>query len=516
MQEDTKILFEKLHPLERKVLPLIKNNTTIEFLEEKTKLQQIEIIRALQWLENKKTITMKEELKELISAGNNAKTYIKTLLPEIRFLKEIEKNKKSAEEIKTAGKINEAELSFCIGFLRRKNAIDVSKDQKTNQLIITITEVGKKLLQKPFYDQLFINTLAEPRDTATLTLDEEESIKELKQRKEMIIIELKKTKIISLTELGKKLQKMDFTKELTEKVTQDMLKNNTWRNTQFRRYDVEINVPKINGGKRHFENQAIEYMKQIWLDLGFQEMTGNYVHTAYSDLDMLFVPQDHPARTMQDTFYLGEKNIIKGKLPKDFKKIKDVHEFGGTTGSKGWNNQWSEEEASKVLLRTHTTVLSALKLQQLTKKDLPIKLFNIGKVFRNEALDWKHLFEFYQVDGIVIDPNANFKDLKGYLRTFFGKMGYPDVRIRPAHFPYTEPSVEVDVLHPIKKEWIELGGAGIFRPEVVIPLLGEDIPVLAWGLGTGRILSSYYKITDIRDFYKNDLKQLREMKLWLK
>jgi phenylalanyl-tRNA synthetase alpha chain len=168
------------------------------------------------------------------------------------------------------------------------------------------------------------------------------------------------------------------------------------------------------------------------------------------------------------------------------------------------------------MLRTHTTVLSVLKLQQLKKDELPAKFFNVGKVFRNEALDWKHLFEFYQIDGIVVDPDANFKHLKGYLKEFFGKMGYPDVRIRPAHFPYTEPSVEVDVLHPVKKEWIELGGAGIFRPEVVIPLLGEDIPVLAWGLGTGRIVSSYYNITDIRDMYKNDLKQLRDMKIWLK
>ena len=95
-------------------------------------------------------------------------------------------------------------------------------------------------------------------------------------------------------------------------------------------------------------------------------------------------------------------------------------------------------------------------------------------------------------------------------------MGYSDVRIRPAHFPYTEPSCEVEVFHPIKKTWLELGGAGIFRPEVVIPLLGKDIPVLALGLGLDRIISSYYKITDIRDLYKNDLKQLREAKTWTK
>ena len=95
-------------------------------------------------------------------------------------------------------------------------------------------------------------------------------------------------------------------------------------------------------------------------------------------------------------------------------------------------------------------------------------------------------------------------------------MGYPDVRIRPAHFPYTEPSCEVEVYHPVKKEWVELGGAGIFRSEVVIPLLGKDIPVLAWGLGLDRVISQYYGLSDIRDLYKNDLKLLRDAELWVK
>ena len=116
----------------------------------------------------------------------------------------------------------------------------------------------------------------------------------------------------------------------------------------------------------------------------------------------------------------------------------------------------------------------------------------------------------------MVDPNANLKHLKGYLTQFYKKMGYEKVRMRPAHFPYTEPSLEVDVFHPVKKEWVELGGAGIFRPEVVKPLLGFDCPILAWGQGMGRIISEYWNITDIRDLNKNDLKQIREMKLWLK
>ncbi|MBI2662082.1 phenylalanine--tRNA ligase subunit alpha [Candidatus Woesearchaeota archaeon] len=236
------------------------------------------------------------------------------------------------------------------------------------------------------------------------------------------------------------------------------------------------------------------------------------MQSAFWDLDALFVPQDHPAREMQDTFYLEGK----AKLPTLWEKIKETHENGGDTKSTGWKYKFSKEEAEKVLLRTHMTVLSARKLAQLKKEDLPVKLFAVNRVFRNEALDWKHLFEFYQVEGIVVDPRANLQHLKGYLREFYLKMGYTDVKMTPSHFPYTEPSLEVSVFHPVKKEWVELGGAGIFRPEVVVPLLGFDCPVLAWGQGMGRIIGEYWKLQDIRDLYKNDLKQLREIKMWMK
>jgi phenylalanyl-tRNA synthetase alpha chain len=147
---------------------------------------------------------------------------------------------------------------------------------------------------------------------------------------------------------------------------------------------------------------------------------------------------------------------------------------------------------------------------------LPAKFFAVGKCFRNESLDFSHLFEFNQTEGIVIDPDANFKHLLGYLKAFARKMGYERVRFRPAYFPYTEPSVEGDVYDPVHKKWIEVIAAGIFRPEVVKPLLGEDIPVLAWGPGIDRMITGAYGITDIRQLYQNDVKQLREMKEWMK
>ena len=217
---------------------------------------------------------------------------------------------------------------------------------------------------------------------------------------------------------------------------------------------------------------------------------------------------------MQDTFFL--KNPEFGYLPRDeiVSKVKKVHEKGDY-GSTGWGYEWDEKTAKKNVMRTHTTALSAITLAKTNLDNLPLKFFNVGKVYRNETMDWSHLFEFYQTEGIVIGE-VNFRHLLGYLKEFFGKMGYEKVRFRPAFFPYTSNSTEIEVYLQDRKQWIELGGAGIFRPEVVMPLLGKDIPVLAWGLGLERIVTPYYNITDLREIYGNDLKQLRTIKNWLK
>lgn len=507
---DVNQLIETLHPLERKVVPHLSNVTQFLDLVQVTGLKDVEVMRALQWLQNKGVVTLKDTLYEEIKLDKFGELYFKIGLPEKRFLDALEKPL-LASVLKQKAELNEQEFNICTGLLKKQDFISLKKEK---EILISLTDKGRNMRTAGLPLEHFINSLAKPRSLSTLTSDERNLLDTIKSRQDLVKIDIKRFKSFQLTDLGKKLTTMKLTDTVVDAVTSRMLKEGSWQGKKFRRYDVSINVPPLSGGRRHFVQESIKYIKRIWLDMGFKEMQGNMVHTAFWDLDALFVPQDHPARTMQDTFYLGDKKIMLGSLPDDYKQIQSVHEHGGKTGSTGWRSSWSPEEAKQLLLRTHTTVLSALKLHELTEKDLPAKFFNVGKVFRNEALDWKHQFEFYQVDGIVIDPQANFKHLKGYLRQFFMKMGYPDVRIRPAHFPYTEPSVEVDVLHPIKKEWVELGGAGIFRPEVVQPLLGKDVPVLAWGLGFGRIISEYYSITDIRDLDNSDFKKLREIKLW--
>ena len=503
-------LIATLHPLERKVLPFLDKTDNLKGLVEKTGLKEVEVMRALQWLQNKKVIVLKEELKELIDLGRNGKGYLKKGLPEIRLLTVIKSKELRLDDVRKAAGLNKDELNVALGILQKKVAIFITRD---NGLKVKILENGKRLLEGGFLEGAFLKKEF-PIDANGLTAEERFAYQELKKRRDIIETITAKSRIAKLTELGKEIiSKGVIGGDFIDRLTPEMLRTGKWKEKKFRSYDVTINVPKIFGGKRHFVNQAANYIKKIWLELGFREMEGNIIQTAFWDMDALFVPQDHPVRDVQDTFYLKEPKH--GKLPAISKNIKIVHENGGNTGSLGWQYLWSESAAKENLLRTHTTVLSARTIAALKREELPAKFFSVGKVFRNEALDWKHLFEFYQVEGIVVDPDGNFRELIYYLKEFFGKMGYKDARIRPAHFPYTEPSAEIDVLHPKANEWVELGGCGIFRPEVVKPLIGEDIPVLAWGFGLERIITPYYKITDLRELYRNDLKQIREMRFYI-
>ncbi|MBD3164904.1 phenylalanine--tRNA ligase subunit alpha [Candidatus Woesearchaeota archaeon] len=501
---------KNLHPLERKIVPFLDKAATFKELVGKTGMKEVEVMRALQWLSNKKMLSIEEEEKDMIELGGNGKLYREKGLPERSFLNAIKNQPLALPEIINKAGLEKGEVNICIGTLKGKAAIDIRKDK---DMVFSITEQGKNLLTKETLEEKFLKKDF-PVYMDELEDEEKFAFANLRKRKDIVELNKEKIKNISLTELGRILIKTRISdNKIIDRLSASMLRKGNWKGKEFRSYDVSINVPRIYGGKRHFVNQAIDYIKRIWLDMGFKEMSGDLVQTSFWDLDCLFVPQDHPARQMQDTFYI--KNPEKGRLPKLAAKIKKVHENGGNTGSTGWGGRWDAELAKENLLRTHTTVLSARTIAQLRKDKLPSKFFSVGKVFRNEALDWKHLFEFYQVEGIVVDTDANLKHLKGYLKEFYLKMGYTDVRMKPSHFPYTEPSMEIEVYNPVKKEWIELGGSGIFRPEVTKPLLGFECPILAWGQGMGRIIMDYWKLKDLRDLYRNDLKQIRRMNFWM-
>ncbi|MFA5944291.1 MAG: phenylalanine--tRNA ligase subunit alpha [Candidatus Thermoplasmatota archaeon] len=272
---------------------------------------------------------------------------------------------------------------------------------------------------------------------------------------------------------------------------------------RLRPFDFNVDVAVPAPGKAHPLTHIIQEIRDIFVALGFQEIAGDYVEPAFWNMDALFIPQDHPAREMQDTFYVKEpaRLPVDGKL---FETVKSVQLTGGGTGSTGWGGSFKREESERALLRTHTTVTTIRHLAAHPKG--PTRVFGIGRVFRNEAMDATHLPEFHQVEGIVVEDGATLAMLMGILREFYKRMGFPEVKFRPSFYPYTEPSLDVAVKW--NGRWLELGGAGIFRPEVTHPL-GVKSPVLAWGLGLERLAMLRLGLKDIRQLYLSDVDWLR-------
>jgi len=339
------------------------------------------------------------------------------------------------------------------------------------------------------------------------------ALAELKSR-EFIKVRSRKERSVTLTDAGRNLLEEGIEEKVERnQLDQDLLVDGKWRDVTFRPYDVTAATAPAYPAKPHPLRRILEETRAAFQFMGFEEVRGPYVESAFWDFDALFQPQDHPAREMQDTYYL--KRPGRFELPeKEFvDQVRAIHENGGTTGSLGWGYKWSEKEACRTVLRTHTTAATITALRE--NPNPPRKVFVVGRVFRREKTDYKHLPEFHQVDGIIVDEKASLSTLLGTLARFYKLMGFESVKFRPAFFPYTEPSVEVFVRMPGREtDWFELGGSGVFRPEVTRPC-GCSVPVLAWGLGLERLAMARYGLTDIRNLYMSNYRWLEETPLCL-
>ncbi|KAK5773733.1 phenylalanine--tRNA ligase subunit alpha PWA37_005020 [Arxiozyma heterogenica] len=296
----------------------------------------------------------------------------------------------------------------------------------------------------------------------------------------------------------------DFSLELTKletDLTSDMIATNSYKDLKFKPYNFNSQGVPPQSGALHPLNKVREEFRQIFFSMGFTEMpTNKYVETGFWNFDTLFVPQQHPARDLQDTFYIKDPSTA--DLPEDktyMENIKAVHE-NGKFDSIGYRYTWKETECQKLVLRTHTTAVSANMLHQLAKDPKPTRLFSIDRVFRNEAVDATHLAEFHQVEGVLADYNITLGDLIKFMEEFFAKMGVTGLRFKPTYNPYTEPSMEIFSWHEGLGKWVEIGNSGMFRPEMLESMgLPRNLRVLGWGLSLERPTMIKYKVQNIRE-----------------
>lgn len=491
-------IIASLHALERKVLQVGPDKKLVGEISKKASLQEIEVLRAVSWLEGKGLAKSEEKILQVVNLDSNGKDYVKSSLPEQRIL-ELEVGKKfSASEVKKKCNLSDQELNISIGTLKKDNLIDISKGK---ELEITVKKKEKLAAQK------FIESL--PLDLTKVT--DKKILDILTKRKNIVKIDIEKKRTVFLTVQGKDIiKKLSSADEFIDSITPKMLRTGDWQKVRFRSFDVTSEVPRVYHGQKQPYREFLEEVRQKFLSLGFEEANGPIVESDFWNMDALFMPQFHSARDIHDAYYVKEPKYATD-IPADLiKKVKAAHESGYNTGSKGWRYEFDDKRTKRQLLRTQDTAISP---RLLSSKDLkvPGKYFQMVRCFRYDVIDATHLADFNQVGGFVVEKDLNLKNLFWLLKMFAEEFCQTDkVRIVPAYFPFTEPSASVYAKHP-QMGWIELGGSGIFRPELTRPL-GVKEPVIAWGLGIDRLAMFKLGFKDIRDLFSHDIGFLRDTK----
>jgi phenylalanyl-tRNA synthetase alpha chain len=284
-----------------------------------------------------------------------------------------------------------------------------------------------------------------------------------------------------------------------------MLETGSWKGKAFRSYNVKVPPTRLIAGRTNPYAKFLEDVKDKLASLGFEEFDGPLVETEFWNSDALFMPQFHSARDIHDVYHIAEPEHALSIEEPWLSNVAAAHENGGATGSRGWNYAFDREFTRRLILRSQGTVLSA---KQLPKADIPGKYFGIVRCFRYDRVDATHLSDFYQTEGIVLGEEVNLRTLLGMLDMFAREVaGAKEVKYVPGYFPFTEPSVEVHIKHPVLG-WFELGGSGIFRPEVTASL-GVNVPVAAWGIGIDRMALMALGLNDLRELFSYDIEDVR-------
>ncbi len=479
---------QALSEIERKTLISLKDRN-LKNAEEISKSANINIDsvrRAIMWLKEKALIDLIESAKTHVSLTAEGKEFLGKGLPEKIFIEAIAEAGGKAKLAEAQKKANLGkEIDFVLGIAKRNAWVSIHKEG--NEIVLELTGLEKDLLQGKYASEVALRKID---SNEKLNENENEALNELvrrgfAERKQIIERNAK------INDLG--AEALALVENFAE-----------------RKYVVDAQVPEIFLGKKQPYVQFLGQIRSKLVALGFKEMPAPLVTQEFYNFDALFQPQGHPARSWSDTYQLKQPKF--GKLPdaKIVAKVKAAHENGANTGSRGWGYKWNEEIAKRLMPSAHGTAHSA---RQLVKGiEIPGKYFAIARCYRPDVVDATHLIEFNQLEGFIVDASFNFRHLLGMLKQFAIEIaGAEEVKFLPDYYPFTEPSVQLSAKHP-ELGWIEFAGAGIFRPEMMLPL-GIKEPALAWGIGIDRLAMFKLGIKDVRYLFSDDLNWLRRGKV---
>ncbi len=510
-------LIDSLHPLEIKVLTTLgarPAGTALdsEQLANAAELEPSQFSMAVEWLLAKSLIAVQTEtVTPMVSLTKIGEEYYQTASPIERVLTAAREatgtgKRLTIPDLQSQGGLDPSDVSKAVGRLKKEGVLLIIQGgciettgrpsptvESLRTLLGQVHESTRELASFPDTHRQIIEDYAVKRGNA----------------KEPFRVDDRVARSFSLSAQGTQAAEHLLQNGVAEEVSQlspELLKDGSWRHKRFRKYTISLRPPRIGVGKKHPYREFLDTVKTKLVSMGFQEMRGALVETEFWDMDALFMPQFHPARDIHDVYFVKEPSHTSSIAKPFLARVAKVHENGGETGSSGWGYSFDVERAKRLVLRSQGTAVSARTLA--ASPSIPGKYFSIARCFRYDQVDATHATDFFQVEGIVLGEDINFRTLLGLLNLFAREVAQAkEVKFLPAYFPFTEPSVEMHVRHP-RLGWMELGGAGLFRPEVTLPL-GVTVPVIAWGLGLDRMAMVALGIHDIRELFTDNLELIR-------
>ena len=510
---------DSLHPLEVKVLISLGARpsaaASLDELAGFSALEPSQLSMAVEWLLAKSLVAVQSEtVTQTVSLTKIGETYAGGRAPIELILnaaREAGRTGKriTVQDIQRQEGFDAGDISGAVGTLKKEGAILIVQGgclEATGRASPTI-ETMRMVLEQLEASSRDLMAFPEP----VRKVIQQHAVKR-GNSKEPFRIDERVSRTIALTPEGRAAAEhlaRQGTEEEVSQLTPELLKEGAWRTKRFRQYTISLRAPRIAAGKRHPYREFLDSVKYKLVSMGFQEMRGGLVETEFWNMDALFMPQFHPARDIHDVYFVKQPTHARRITEPYLSRVATVHENGNETGSSGWGYRFDVERAKRLVLRSQGTAVSARTLA--SRPQVPGKYFSIARCFRYDQVDATHATDFFQVEGIVLGADINFRTLLGLLNLFAREVAQAkEVKFVPAYFPFTEPSVELHVRHP-RLGWMELGGAGLFRPEVTLPL-GVDVPVIAWGLGLDRMAMVALGIHDIRDLFATDLELIRTMR----
>ena len=511
---DMQNVIKNLHPLETKVLLSYTqaDELTAERLQTELGYKEGHANQAFSWLDGKGLVTVvSRTLHTLYEITDVGRAMAQNGTPEERIIARVkDSGAATLPELATALGLENKDVGSAFGQLAKDGVLRLTAEKKaeyTGAAIPARISTAKALFTKAA-------TSADGQlAAAVLTAEEQKVVASFAKKRGAAdspfkLIE-RETVVYRLTDASADviaaLKSAGVTgKELGE-VTPALLASGEWKNQRFRGYNIAIPPARIVPGRANPYVQFLESVKDKLCSLGFQEFDGPLVETEFWNGDALFMPQFHAARDIHDVYRIKNPTHAKNIEEPYLSNVAAAHENGGASGSRGWNYRFDREFTRRLVLRSQGTVLSA---HQLHTAEIPGKYFGIVRCFRYDKVDATHLSDFYQTEGIVLGEDVNLRTLLGFLEMFAKEIaGATDVKYVPGYFPFTEPSIEVHIKHPVLG-WFELGGSGIFRPEVT-KAMGVDVPVAAWGIGIDRMALMALGLNDLRELFSENIEEVR-------